>query len=224
MLIFFPPSGLGSRLPLVLASGVSARSEELRHWSGGVFLPGEELRLSNSPRAPSTKPVYFLLNENSLQACTNLIFAASTQASLAARALFPASPASRIIESRTHQQDGRRRALLSRITFHLLSETEIRVFTVWKLWPTKLNFFFFVVVVCFYTVAFCSLQKMSQINFAKKQFPSPGNITSFFKGAVATTEMTPAYSVLFHSATLEIPSHVFQSWDLTSRPADQKKC
>lgn len=156
------------RLPLISASGVSARSEEQRHWSGGVFLLGEELRLSNSPRAPSTMPVDFLLNENSLQACTNLIFAASTQASLAAPALFPASPASRIIESRTHQQDGRRRALLSRITFHLLCETEIRVFTVWKLWPTKLNFSFFFLFVCFSTVAFCSFQKMSQIHFCQE--------------------------------------------------------
>lgn len=46
---FFPPCGLRSRLPPILASGVSAGSEELHHWGSDVFLLGEELRLSNSP-------------------------------------------------------------------------------------------------------------------------------------------------------------------------------
>lgn len=170
LIIFFPPSGLGSRLPLILASGVSARSEELRHWSGGVFLLGEELRLSKSPRAPSTMPVYFLLNENSLQACANLMFAASTQASLAARALFPAAAASRIIKSRTHQQDGRRRALLSHITFHLLCETEIRVFTVWKLWPTKLNFFFLLLLFVFPLWRFAHFRKCHRFILPRNSF------------------------------------------------------
>lgn len=46
---FFPPRGFRSHLPLILASGVPAGSEELHHWGGDVVLLGEELRLSNSP-------------------------------------------------------------------------------------------------------------------------------------------------------------------------------
>lgn len=51
-------------------------------------------------------------------------------------------PANYINRSRTHQQDGRRTALLSRIVFHLLCKREITVFTDLKLWQAKLKFCF----------------------------------------------------------------------------------
>lgn len=72
----------------------------------------------------------------SLQTWSNLIFRRLHAVTLVTLVLFPASPANCIIKSRTHQQDGRRSALLSCIVFHLLCKREITVFTVLELWQT----------------------------------------------------------------------------------------
>lgn len=69
--------------------------------------------------------------------------------SIVTPALLLASPANCIIKSRTHQQDGRRSALLSCIVFHLLCKTEITVFTVLKLWQTVFGHIWCTAKFCF---------------------------------------------------------------------------